>query len=71
MPIPFLIEAAFVGIPWLPSFWSIGKVLTLLAFIVVVKWYTRGAVNSSERNMHSKVVMITVTWSRPHFYYQS
>jgi hypothetical protein len=27
-----------------------------------LKWYFNGAVNGSERNMHSKVVMVTVSF---------
>lgn len=60
MPLPFLYEAAVKGVPWLPSFWNIAKVSALLVLITAVKLYSRGAVNSAERKMHSKVVLITV-----------
>jgi len=60
MPLPFLYEAAVKGVPWLPSFWNVAKVGALMVLIMAVKLYSRGAVNSAERKMHSKVVLITV-----------
>ncbi|KAH7411262.1 hypothetical protein BKA64DRAFT_569837 [Cadophora sp. MPI-SDFR-AT-0126] len=38
---------------------SILKVVAALLIIGLVKWFSKGATNTSERQMHSKVVMIT------------
>jgi NAD(P)-dependent dehydrogenase (short-subunit alcohol dehydrogenase family) len=61
MPLPFLAEVAFKGLPYGIDGWKVFQVLAVLGLLVLVKWYTRGAVNTSERQMHSKVVMITVS----------
>lgn len=64
MPIPFLAEVVFNGIPGGISYWSVIKGLLAITVIVAIKWYCGGASNSSERQMHSKVIMITVrSWS--------
>jgi NAD(P)-dependent dehydrogenase (short-subunit alcohol dehydrogenase family) len=59
MPLPFIGEVLFKGVPSIPSSWTILKVL--LAFVVVglIKWLSTGASNTSERQMHGKIVMIT------------
>ena len=60
MPIPFLSHVVFGGIPGGYSYWSVLKVIAVFSALAVVKWYCNGATNSSERQMHSKVVIITV-----------
>ncbi|CZR63306.1 probable retinol dehydrogenase 13 [Phialocephala subalpina] len=59
MPIHFLAEAVWTGIPWLPSGWTILKLTIAVAVIGLIKWYSMGASNTAERQMHGKVVMIT------------
>ena len=48
--------------------WKVTKVLALIGIIALVKWYSRGATNTAERQLHSKVVIITVQFPihRPH-----
>jgi hypothetical protein len=60
MPIPFLAEVVFNGIPGGISFWTVIKGFLAVVVLGAMKWYCRGASNTSERQMHSKVVMITV-----------
>jgi NAD(P)-dependent dehydrogenase (short-subunit alcohol dehydrogenase family) len=59
MPVPFAIQLFTEGIPWFPSLFSIFKVVGLIAIISLVKWISMGATNTSERKLHSKVVLIT------------
>ncbi|KAF8849127.1 NAD(P)-binding protein [Acephala macrosclerotiorum] len=59
MPIHFLAEAVWTGIPWLPSGWTILKFAVAAVVITLIKWYSMGASNTAERQMHGKVVMIT------------
>jgi hypothetical protein len=60
MPIPFLAELIFNGIPGGFSYWSVIKGILAITVLVALKWYYQGASNGSERQMHSKIVMITV-----------
>lgn len=60
MPIPFLAELVFNGIPGGISYWSVIKPFLTITVLVAIKRYCSGASNSSERQMHSKVIMITV-----------
>jgi NAD(P)-dependent dehydrogenase (short-subunit alcohol dehydrogenase family) len=59
MPIPILAEVLTNGLPFGISAWTIAKVVVLAAIVTVVKIYFNGARNLAERQMHSKVVMIT------------
>jgi NAD(P)-dependent dehydrogenase (short-subunit alcohol dehydrogenase family) len=59
MPIHFLAEAIWTGIPWLPDFWIVLKCLLAAAVVGLLKWYSMGARNTAERQMHGKVIMIT------------
>jgi len=63
MPIPFLAEVIFHGLPFGISFWSVAKVGAVLFVLAATKWWCSGASNTSERQMHSKVVIITVRLS--------
>ena len=65
MPVHILAQGAFEGLGSIPFFWPILKSLPVLAALYGTKSYFGGAVNSSERNMHSKVVMITVCFHNP------
>ncbi|KFY17586.1 hypothetical protein V492_00567 [Pseudogymnoascus sp. VKM F-4246] len=59
MIIPLIAEAIFNGISFDVDYWKISKVVALIAAIVVVKLYCRGATNTAERELHSKVVIVT------------
>ncbi|PQE16281.1 short chain dehydrogenase reductase family Oxidoreductase protein [Rutstroemia sp. NJR-2017a WRK4] len=62
MPIDFIANVFWgeVALPsWLPEIWTVVKVAPFLLFLAAVKWYSAGATNLSERNMHGKVVMVT------------
>jgi len=60
MPVPLLANVYFDGIDSIPGAWTVLKILPWLALLYVLKWYFSGSSNRSERNMHGKVVMITV-----------
>lgn len=59
MPIHFVAEALAIGIPWLPSGWTILKLAMAIIVLVLVKWYSMGSYNTSERQMHGKVFIMT------------
>ncbi|KAF2272609.1 oxidoreductase-like protein [Westerdykella ornata] len=59
MPVNILAQAFSDGISSIPYSWTVLKVISCLAVLYLLKWYFNGATNTSERNMHSKVVMIT------------
>ena len=65
MPIPFAASVIANGLPFGLTYWTIIKVSTALLVLAVVKWYNNGASNTAERQMHSKVIMITVRTSIP------
>ncbi|PVI08520.1 NAD(P)-binding protein [Periconia macrospinosa] len=59
MPV-YLFQTGFSkGISNIPYGWTIVKLAPCLALLYLLKWWSSGAVNTSERKMHSKVVMIT------------
>ena len=60
MPVNILAQVFAEGLDSIPYGWTIVKVAPVLALLYLLKWYFNGAVNGSERNMHSKVVMVTV-----------
>ncbi|ORY06489.1 hypothetical protein BCR34DRAFT_490154 [Clohesyomyces aquaticus] len=59
MPLHILAQGVFEGISTLPGGWTLLKTIIALAVLLVLKRFFNGAWNTSERNMHSKVVMIT------------
>ncbi|KAI9893163.1 MAG: hypothetical protein M1814_000711 [Vezdaea aestivalis] len=59
MPLPILAEGLFNGLSAIPYSSPILRTLPWFAGSYVLKTYLNGTVNRSERNMHSKVVMIT------------
>jgi hypothetical protein len=61
MPVNILATASSEGLGAIPYGWTIVKVAPVLALLYLLKWYFNGATNRSERNMHSKVVMVTVS----------
>jgi len=60
MPLPFIAESIVNGVPAVPFFITAFKSLLWLVPVALLKLYFGGARNTSERLMHSKVVMITV-----------
>ena len=52
-------EAIMGRIPWLPDPWTIFKVVAALTLLGLLKWYSAGRPNTSERKMHGKVIMVT------------
>ena len=62
MPVNILATAFDQGLDAVPFGWTIVKTAPVFALIYLLKWYFNGAVNLSERNMHSKVIMVTVRY---------
>lgn len=60
MPIHMLASAIFEGASLLPFVVPLLKTLLLLFSVWLLKLYFGGGSNTSERLMHSKVIMITV-----------
>ncbi|KFY43881.1 hypothetical protein V495_03732 [Pseudogymnoascus sp. VKM F-4514 (FW-929)] len=59
MIIPLIAEAIYNGISFDFDYWKIAKIIGLIAVVVLVKLYCRGATNLAERQLHSKVVIVT------------
>ncbi|KAJ9648171.1 hypothetical protein H2201_002289 [Coniosporium apollinis] len=59
MPVYIAAQGLFEGLGTIPFIWTILKTLPWLFLVYVLKLYLGGAANSSERLMHSKVVMMT------------
>lgn len=61
MPVYIATQAAFQGLDSIPFLWPILKAIPWLGALVLLKLYFAGSSNGSERNMHGKVVMVTVS----------
>lgn len=61
MPVNILAQALDQGIDSIPYGWTILKAAVVVAVVYALKRYFNGVGNSSERKMHSKVVMVTVS----------
>jgi hypothetical protein len=61
MPVNILAQVFDQGLSSIPLGWTVVKVAPFFALLYLLKWFFNGAVNKSERNMHSKVVMVTVS----------
>ncbi|KAF2120649.1 oxidoreductase-like protein [Lophiotrema nucula] len=59
MPLPILADVWSRGLSSVPAGWTVVKIVPVIAVLYLLKWYFNGVSNTSERNMHSKVVMIT------------
>ncbi|KAJ4359039.1 hypothetical protein N0V95_002501 [Ascochyta clinopodiicola] len=59
MPIGILHQGFTEGLSSIPYGWPLLKVVSVLGVLYLLKWFFNGATNYSERNMHSKVVMVT------------
>ena len=60
MPIHFVVTVWKEGLAAFPHGLTLLKFVLACGVLYLLKWYFNGATNASERNMHSKVVMITV-----------
>ncbi|KAJ5690004.1 oxidoreductase C19A8.06 [Penicillium macrosclerotiorum] len=60
MPIPIIAQGIQEGIGSIPYAWHVLRVAPWVLVLAALKYYFGGARNTSERLMHSKVVMITV-----------
>ncbi|PWY79268.1 NAD(P)-binding protein [Aspergillus heteromorphus CBS 117.55] len=59
MPIPIIVQGVTEGLTSIPYAWDIIKLVPWALLLAALKYYFRGAQNTSERVMHSKVVMVT------------
>lgn len=60
MPIPIIIRGLQDGVSSIPYAWPVLRIAPWIIVLAALKYYFGGARNSSERMMHSKVVMVTV-----------
>lgn len=60
MPVPIITQVAFDGLSSIPYAYTVLKAVSWLALLYLLKLYFGGASNTSERTMHSKVVLMTV-----------
>lgn len=60
MPISFAKKALLDGFDTVPFSTLLIKLVPVALVLYVLKYYFSGSVNGSERNMHGKVVIITV-----------
>ena len=60
MPLPIIAEGLTKGISSIPYAVPILKNLPWVILLYLLKTYFGGAVNRSERFLHSKIIMITV-----------
>lgn len=60
MPLHIGSQAYYYGFDSVPFLWPAIKALPWLGALYLLKVYFSGASNTSERNMHGKVVMVTV-----------
>ncbi|KAI1327537.1 short chain dehydrogenase/ reductase [Xylariaceae sp. FL0255] len=64
MPLPFIYDAWVNGLPaWVPDWarnpWTVLQIVGVVITLYAVKRHCTGAVNTSERDMHGKVIIIT------------
>ncbi|KAI1825286.1 short chain dehydrogenase/ reductase [Xylaria intraflava] len=64
MPLPFIYETIVNGAPaWVPDWardpWNLCRVVAVVVVLYLIKMYSSGATNRSDRAMHGRVVMIT------------
>jgi NAD(P)-dependent dehydrogenase (short-subunit alcohol dehydrogenase family) len=60
MPIPLIRHIYDEGLPeWFPDPYLLLKSGSALGALALTKWYTSGAINTSERKMHGRVVLLT------------
>ncbi|KAA8650414.1 hypothetical protein EYZ11_003373 [Aspergillus tanneri] len=59
MPIPLIAQGITEGVSSIPYAYTVLRALPWVLLVAALKYYFGGARNSSERVMHSKVVMVT------------
>ncbi|KAH8696134.1 hypothetical protein BGW36DRAFT_321053 [Talaromyces proteolyticus] len=59
MPIPIISHGVTEGLSAIPYAWTVIKVALVVGTVALLKYFFSGARNTSERLMHSKVVMVT------------
>ncbi|KAI8624546.1 hypothetical protein F5Y19DRAFT_480567 [Xylariaceae sp. FL1651] len=64
MPLPFIFDTIINGLPgWVPDWarnpWIVLQVVAVLGTLYLIKIYSSGATNHSDRAMHGRVVMVT------------
>ncbi|KAK4463737.1 retinol dehydrogenase [Cladorrhinum samala] len=60
MPLPFIASLVFEGLPpWFPDPYLLLKSGTALSALAATKWYSSGRLNTSERKLHGRVVLLT------------
>ncbi|KAF7718549.1 Uncharacterized protein PECH_003635 [Penicillium ucsense] len=59
MPIPIIVQGFQEGFGTIPYLWPVLKTAPWILLLAALKYYFGGARNTSERLMHSKVVMVT------------
>jgi hypothetical protein len=62
MPLPLLAEGLWRGLSSIPYGYTVLKVVSSVLLVSCLKYYFGGARNSSDRVMHGKVVMVTVSF---------
>ena len=61
MPLPLLAHGLWKGLSSIPHGYTAAKSLLWVLSISLLKYYFGGARNSSERVMHGKLVIVTVS----------
>ncbi|KAI0132062.1 hypothetical protein BJ170DRAFT_229412 [Xylariales sp. AK1849] len=60
MPLPFLASTIFNGLPaWVPDPLILFTVVAVVGTLYAIKAYSSGTTNTSEKDMHGKVIMVT------------
>ncbi|CBX92702.1 hypothetical protein IAQ61_005926 [Plenodomus lingam] len=59
MPVNILAQVFSEGLDSIPYGWTVTKIASVFAVLYALKWFFNGAKNGSERNMHSKVILVT------------
>ncbi|RKF75912.1 putative oxidoreductase C19A8.06 [Golovinomyces cichoracearum] len=59
MAIHIIADIIWKGIPRVSSVWNLLWTVSAIIAVGIMKWYSMGTPNTSERKMHGKVVMIT------------
>lgn len=65
MPVPLVQKILKDGPGSVPHFYAGVQILAVVAVLVLAKRYFQGAVTLSERKMHGKVIIVTVSIRGP------
>jgi len=61
MVVPLIVQGFWGGLSTIPYAYTVLKTIPWIALVILLKAYFEGAKNRSERVMHGKVVMVTVS----------